>query len=76
MSHRNTPRADLCKELGLACHDTLESQVKQAIQRGRLAGGEVVRISVEVASASGDQLAVFSSVGPIAPETADRDEAA
>jgi hypothetical protein len=69
MSQPESTRDDLCKELGLACHDALESGVISALRHGRLSNGQIVRLSVEVESESGERLATFSSVGPIAQGT-------
>lgn len=71
MNHGNRPIVATCKALGLACHDTLENLLAEAVKAGRLNGDEVVRLSIEIASPDDKADAIFNAVTPMA-EPADR----
>lgn len=65
MSHLEQLRNSLCKELGLACHDTLEHLVEEAVASGRLEGDAVVRLTIQIESPATSCEAGFHAVGPI-----------
>lgn len=64
MQHDEKARNALCKSLGLACHDTLQALLEEAVARGVLAGDETVRLSIEIGSGTGDTRQ-FHAVTPV-----------
>ena len=74
MQHDEKARTDLCKALGLACHDTLESLIAEAVASGRLTGDETVRLSIEVGGAGSTRQ--FHAVTPVKASRIDASEAA
>ena len=75
MQHDEKARTALCKALGLACHDTLEALIADAVASGRLAGDETVRLSIEIGTARGDT-GRFHAVTPVKASRVDASEAA